>query len=291
MKKTPKRRLGKSTNDTKKDSSCSNPWLVTTAKLQGAELPGICDFNSALDRWRKGGGLSNHELLFWTTHFSEMLDQSLSAVATCLHPGVSQQGLMREAEEIFGKRIEAQFTEFIPIQAIASLRDTVLKILVFLKRAAAQKASVGSNDKILKEILAALALVEAWHRQPKARVQRRTQRRKTAKSAPRKYSSNFMDQCSKLISEAVKEHSEHISQKNYDADLPFSPSCFNRRMPMGVFGMLHEDIGDWTKWIVAMLDYRSRKGDLCAVTLRKRKKEIRTKLIPKLWDEVWMPSL
>jgi len=290
MKKVPKRRLGKSTNDTKKDSSCSSLWLATTAKLQGAELPGVSDFHSALERWRKGGALGNYELLFWTTHFSKMLEQSLSAVATCLNPGVSQQGLMQEAEEIFGKRIEAQLSDFIPIQAIASLRDTVFKILVFFKRAVAQKASAGADDEILRQIIAALSIVEAWHRQPKARAQRRVQRRKKTKSAPRKYNSDFMDQCSKLIAEALQEQFDHIGEKNYDPDIPFTPSCFNRRMPTGLFGMLHTDIEDWTKWIVAMLDHRSRKGDLCALTLRKRKQEIRTVLIPKLWDEVWIPS-
>lgn len=290
MKKLPKRRLGKSTNDTKKDSSGSSPWLATTARLQEAELPGSSDFHSALDRWRNGGGLGNYELLFWTTHFSKMLEQSLSAVATCLHPGVSQQGLMLEAEEIFGKRIKVPVSEFIPVRAIASLRDTVFKILVFLKRAAAPKASASPDDKILKEILAALAVVEAWHRQPKARVKRRAQRRNKTKTAPRKYNSDFMDQCSKLIAEALQEQIDHIGEKNYDPDIPITPSCFNRRMPNGLFGLLHTDIEDWTKWIVAMLEHRSRKGDLCALTLRKRKQEIRTVLIPKLWDEDWIPS-
>ena len=213
MKKVPKRRLGKSTNDTKKDSSCSSLWLATTAKLQGAELPGVSDFHSALERWRKGGALGNYELLFWTTHFSKMLEQSLSAVATCLNPGVSQQGLMQEAEEIFGKRIEVQLSDLIPIQAIASLRDTVFKILVFFKRAVAHKASAGADDEILRQIIAALSIVEAWHRQPKARAQRRVQRRKKTKSAPRKYNSDFMDQCSKLIAEALQEQFDHIGEK------------------------------------------------------------------------------
>ncbi len=231
--------------------------------------------------------MSNQELLFWTIHFSKMLAQSLSAVATCLHPGVSQDGLLNEAAKIFGERIEKPFSEFISVQAITSLRDTVFKILVFLQRAAAQKAAAtGGNDETLKEICAALAMLEAWHIRPKARAERRVQRRKKTKSTPRKYGTDFMDQCTKLIQAALQERYEFLNRTGADPETDFTPECFKRKMPRGVFGFAYEDMESWTSWIVDMLAHKARQGALCGNTLRKRKHDIKTQLIPRMWENI-----
>jgi hypothetical protein len=219
-------------------------------------------------------------------HFCKLLSDSLSAVSKCVAPGVSQKELMSEAEEIFGKKIHDRFTDLIPNTAVRSLRNAVLKILVFLKRTS---SAIDGKDEVLRgirdEIQASLNLIEKWHAQPKARIERQNQRRRK-KSQVRKYGSDFMDQCTELINSALEERYEHIYKTNCDPDAAFAPSIYRRTMPTSLFGLEHAEYEAWSKWIVDMLTHRAMQNDLCRETLRKRKQDIRDVLIPRLWGAV-----
>jgi hypothetical protein len=296
-KKTTKAMRGKKTPVEKqktpktKSPSPAAAFRALTATLQGVELPGFSDFQAELDRSRNGDPLRNYEWIFWTTHFHRLLSQSVSAVSSCMAPGISHEQLISEAEEIFGKKINDRLTDFIPVIAVRSLRDTVFKILIYMKRAASrleELASAEEHHKIIRsEILSALDLIEKWHTQPKARITRQLQRKKKRVGAKtRKYGSDFMDRCTALINAALKERNDNICNTGCDSETPFAPSCFSRTMPFGNFGIEYKDYKAWSKWIIEMLAHRTRQQDLCALTFRKRKRDIMDILIPRLWDEV-----
>jgi hypothetical protein len=265
--------------------------LPTSFQSYQGELPIFLDFKRRLEdfqkepRWKKG------ELFFWMPHFHAIFLQSLSAIFSCLDPRVSQQNLLSDAEEFFGNKLTNNPTDLAPVKNIRLLRNTILKILVFIKRASEDGITTDAetNRIIHSEMLACLDLIEKWHTRPKGKIDRRRQRGKKRKSPPRKYGSEFMDKCAFYVREAVGELGEFITREGvicnsgiYEGE--FTPKIFPRKMPNGVFAVADEYFDEWSKWMIDMLRHRARQGDLCRETLRKRKKEVEEHLIPALWD-------
>ena len=285
MKNASKAVFSKGKKRIKKCNSQIDPRTVKF-KLQGTGLPGISDFQSELDKWRKGESGGNFDLFFWTRHFDRLLTESLSALSSCLDHNVSQEGLLMEAEEMLREPfIEDDLFNPTPY-ALISLRNTALAILIFLRRVALQPSGDAYQKEMSKKALVALKLIEKWHSKPKGRVARKTQRKRKRGNAPtRKYSLEFQAKCIDLIKAALREQADHIVNANREPAEPFTPSCFQRSMPLNTFGVFHKDLAEWTKWLVDMLAHRARKGDLCTLTFRKRKSEIMNIWIPSLWDQ------
>jgi len=286
MKNASKAVVTKAKKRIKKCTSQIDPRAEVKSKLRGAELPGILDFKSELDQWRKGESGGGFDLFFWTRHFDKLLTESLSALSSCLDHNVSQEGLLIEAEEMLREPfIEDDFFKPAPF-ALNSLRNTAFAILIFLRRVALQPSGDAHQKEKSKKALEALTLIEKWHSKPKGRVARKTQRKRKRGNAPtRKYSSEFQTKCIDLIKAALREQAAHIVNAKREPAEPFTPSCFQRSMPLNTFGVFHKDLAEWSKWLIDMLAHRARKGDLCPVTFRKRKSEIRKIWIPSLWDQ------
>ena len=276
---------------TKKLTSRIDPRAEVKSQLRGAKLPGFSDFQSELGRLQKCGSMVDFDLDFWTRHFDGLLTESLSAVSSCLDFNVSQAGLLKEAEEMLREPfIESDFFNPLP-HALTSLRDSAIAILIFLRRVALRPSGAAYQKEVSKMALDAMTLIEKCYTRPKGRVARKTQRKRKRGNAPtRKYSSEFQAKCVDLMKAALWERRDYICDHMRDGEWvseptePFTPKCFQRPMPLSVFGFCIKDLPEWSKWFIDMLVHRARKGDLCPMMLRKRKSDIRKIWIPSLWD-------